>query len=544
MKKTILVGGKAGQGIGMTSTMLGKIFSRAGFYVFNYRDYPSLIRGGHNFNILSISDVPISSFEKEYDVIVALDLETIKKHKSGLKKDGFILGNKDLKDKKLVSLDLKKILSELDLPPVFGNNILVGYLSNFFGIPFSTLSKVIKKEFGKKADMVARSIKEAYKIDLHKKDELNIKEKESYFLSGNEAVALGAIAGGLDIYFAYPMTPATPVLHHLAKRQIKDNFLVFQSENEIAAINAALGASFTGAKAMTGTSGGGFALMAEACSLQGMSEVPLVVYLAQRMGPSTGVPTYNAQADLKFALEIGHGEFSKTVVAPGDAEESFSATMEAFYLSQKYGVLAIILGDKHLGESNFTFDKFNKPKVKIKDFLKRNPAQSYKSYKITETGISPRAVPGSGPVVRATGYEHDEEGITTEDAEEISAMIEKRGKKEKLLEKEVEKLEPAKIYGKGKNLIIGWGSTKGAILDSLKELKDFKFLQVVYIKPFPKKIVEREIKKAKNVYLVENNSTGLLGKVIREETGILIKNKILKYNGRPFSPSEIIKKVK
>ena len=544
MKKTILVGGKAGQGIGMTSALLGKIFTRGGFYVFNYKDYPSLIRGGHNFNILSISDTTVSSFEKKYDVIVALDQETIEKHKKGLKKNGFILGNKNLKHERLVSLDLEKILSGLDLPPIFGNNVLVGYLTNFFGFPFSLILKVAKKEFGEKAEIVAKSIKEAYKINLLRKEKLNIKEKKRYFLSGNEAVALGAIAGGLDIYFAYPMTPATPVLHYLVRRQIKDNILVFQSENEIAAINAALGASFTGAKTMVGTSGGGFALMAEACSLQGMSEVPLVAYLAQRMGPSTGVPTYTAQGDLKFALDIGHGEFSKVVVAPGDAEESFLKTMEAFYLSQKYGVLTIILGDKHLGESNFTFDEFEKPGIEMEDFLIRKPSQSYKSYEFTKTGVSPRAVPGDGPVVRATGYEHDEEGITTEEGEEISLMVEKRRRKEKFLEKEIEGLKPVKVFGKGENLIIGWGSTKGAILDSLKELKNFRFLQVIYLKPFPKKDVEREIKKAKKVFLVENNSTGLLGKVIREETGILIKDRILKYDGRPFTPSEIVKKIK
>jgi len=544
MKKTILVGGKAGQGIGMTSALLGKIFARGGFYVFNYRDYPSLIRGGHNFNILSISDTPISSFEKKYDVIVALDQETIEKHKKGLKKGGFILGNKNLKNGKLVPLDLEKILSELDLPPIFGNNILMGYLASFFGFPFSLILKVTKREFGKKSEIVAKSIKEAYKIDIAQKEKLNIKEKKRYFLSGNEAVALGAVAGGLDIYFAYPMTPATPVLHYLARRQVEDNILVFQPENEISAINAALGASFAGAKTMVGTSGGGFALMAEACSLQGTSEVPLVVYLAQRMGPSTGVPTYTAQGDLKFALDVGHGEFPRVVVAPGDAEESFLRTMEAFYLSQKYGVLTIILGDKHLGESDFTFDEFEKPSIKIKDFLVRKPSQSYKSYKITKTGISPRAVPGDGQVVRATGYEHDEEGITTEEEGEISSMIEKRKRKEKFLEKEIKELVPIKVYGKGENLIVGWGSTKGAILDSLKKLKNFRFLQVIYLKPFPKKEVEREVKKAKKVFLVENNSTGLLGRVIREETGILIKNKVLKYDGRPFTPSEIIKKVK
>jgi len=544
MRKTILIGGKAGQGIAMTSTLLGKIFANAGFYVFNYRDYPSLIRGGHNFNVLAISDSPVFSFEKDYDIIVALDQNTINKHKKYLKKQGFILGGKALKSQKLISLDLERILSAMRLPPIFGNNILIGYIAHYFGLPLADVLRVIRREFGEKADVVSKSIEFAYGIKLHHQEKVRKKRKKKYFFSGNEAIGLGAIAAGIDIYFAYPMTPATPVLHYLAKKQKEHNLLVVQPENEIAVINTALGASFAGAKTMVGTSGGGFCLMAEACSLQGMSEVPLVVYLAQRTGPSTGVPTYTTQGDLKFALNVGHGEFPRIVVAPGDAKEAFLRTIEAFYLSQKYRTLVIILGDKHLGESHFSFDEIEKPRVKSRDFLIKNPSPDYKSYKITKDGVSPRTVPGIGPTVRASGYEHDEEGITTEEEFKVSQMTEKRLRKIESIRKEIARLDPIKVYGRGENLIVSWGSTKGAIIDSLKKLKGFRFLQIIYLEPFPWLQVEREIKKAKRVFLVENNATGLLGKVIREQTGILIKRKILKYNGRPFYPSEIIKKIK
>lgn len=545
MKKHILIGGKAGQGIAMTSALLGKIFTKAGFWVFNYRDYPSLIRGGHNFNVLAVSDSPVFSFEKEYDIIVALDQNTIKKHRKYLKKGGFILGSKELKTQNLISLDLEKMLSKTSLPSIFGNNILVGYIANYFGISFDAVEEIIKETFGKKSDSVLKTLEIGYKAELHPKEKLKPKkEKSKYFFSGNEAIALGAVAAGLDVYFAYPMTPATPVLHYLARIQKKYNISVVQLENEIAVINAALGASFAGAKTMVGTSGGGFALMAEACSLQGMSEVPLVAYLAQRTGPSTGVPTYNTQGDLKFALNVGHGEFPRVVAAPGDAKEAFEKTIEAFYLSQKYRILSIILGDKHLGESHFSFDEIKRPLVKPKDFILRKPNNNYKSYKFTVTGVSPRAVPGSGPVVRASGYEHDEYGITTEKENEIIQMTEKRNRKEGFLKKEINKLKPCKVYGKGENLIVSWGSTKGAIRDSLNYLKKFRFLQILYLKPFPTEKVLRELNKAKKVVLVENNSTGLLGDVIREETGFLVKKKILKYNGRPFSPSEIIKKLR
>ncbi len=542
MKKTILIGGKAGQGIARTSAFLGKIFTKAGFYVFNYRDYPSLIRGGHNFNILSISDSPIFSFEREFDIILALDQKTITLYKKNLKKGGFILGDKTLRDEKLQEVNLKEILEKLNLPSIFGNNILIGWLGKYFGIPFKIISKTTKEEFGEKAEKIIKSIKEGYKLSFEK-EKLKIK-KEKIFLSGTEGIGLGALKAGLNIYFAYPMTPATPLLHFLAKKQKEGKILVYQPENEIAVINMALGASYAGAKTMVGTSGGGFDLMAEACSLQGMSEIPLVVYVAQRMGPSTGVPTYTSQGDLDCVLNIGHGEYEKVVIAPGDSKEALRTTIEAFYLSQKYRVLVIILGDKHLAESHFTFDKLEKPKVKVKDFILKKIPKNYKSYKITKTGISPRAIPGQKAVVRATGYEHGEDGITTEDSKEILKQVEKRKRKGEFLKKEIEKLDPVKFYGKGENLIVSWGSTKGAILDALKELKGFRFLQIIYLKPFPEKIVKKEIEKAKKIYIVENNATSPLSRIIRQETGILIENRILKADGRPFTPSEIVKKIK
>jgi len=272
--------------------------------------------------------------------------------------------------------------------------------------------------------------------------------------------------------------------------------------------------------------------MSEALSLQGMSEVPLVVYLAQRPAPSTGVPTYTGQGDLKFALNAGHGEFPRVVIAPGDAEEAFQRTMEAFYLSYKYHVLSILISDKHLGESHFTHDEM-KFKAKPRRFLVK-PGKNYKRYLITKSGISPRAVPGEG-IVRATSYEHDEYGYTTEEPREIEKMVEKRLRKWESLRKEVMRMEPVKVYGRGRKLIVSWGSTKGAILDAIKG-RDYKFMQICYLSPFPSKEVLKELKRAKEVVLVENNATGLLADVIREQTGFEIKRKILKYDARPFTP--------
>lgn len=565
MNISILIGGEAGLGSARTSLMIGKAFTSIGYYVFNYRDYPSLIRGGHNFNVLQISSEPIASHENSYDIILALDKKTIEKHEENLKKDGLIIVDKSLlnnnvkttKDRVIV-LDCSKIIEKHSFQNIMVNNILAGALFRIIGFDLDALLIGAEKEFKDKAEKIKIAIKEGYELAKDVSDKINLKsiekevkvkkselkkENSKIFISGNEAIGLGAIASGLDIYFAYPMTPATPLMNFLATRQKQHEFLVLQLEDEISCINAALGASYAGAITMTGTSGGGFALMTEAISLQGMNEIPLVVYLAQRTGPSTGVPTYTEQGDLEFALKAGHGEFPKVVIAPGDAREAFKRTMEAFYLSQKYRVVSIILGDKHLGESTYSIDnlEFNEnlipKKIKVSDEKK-----DYKSYLITENGVSPRELPGSNFVVRASSYEHDEYGITTEDPEGIAKMKEKRMRKINNIEEEVKKLNPLQIYGEGDNIILGWGSTKGAISDALRYLKGYKFIQISYLSPFPK-CIKKELDRARSITIIENNASSCLSRVISENTGILIERKILKYDGRPFTPNEIIDKI-
>ena len=547
-KFTILIGGEAGQGIAKTSLLLGKTFSRLGYYVFVYRDYPSLIRGGHNFDVITISDKPVSSQEDNYDLIIALDQNTINLHQKLLKKEGFILADKNLKPEKknrIINIDLERVLNEIKgSSAVFGNNILVGYLFKYFGLPLNPLIKAAEGQF-KKTNILGAAIKRGYSLAEKTKEFFEPSGKKGkYFLSGSEAVGSGAIAAGIDLYIAYPITPATPVLHFLAKRQGENNFSVLQLENEIAVANAALGASFGGAMTMIGTSGAGLSLMSEAMSMAGMSEIPLVVYLSQRTGPATGVPTYSSQGDLDLILNIGHGEFPRIVIAPGDPNETFSRTVEAFYLAYKYRLLALLVLDKHISESYFSFDKINKPLKKGDRYILTNLPKDYKSYKITKNGISPRAVPGQGPVARATSYEHNEYGYTIEDPKTAILMNDKRFAKIPYLEKEVGGLNPISVYGQGKNLIIGWGSTKGAIVDSLRDLPNTRFLQISYLSPFPAEKVKDEIKKSSKVILVENNATGQLGKLIAKETGYQIKNKVLKYDSRPFSAMDVSKGVK
>lgn len=499
MKKTILIGGKAGQGINKISEIISSILIKKGYFVFNYRDYPSLIRGGHNFNILSISDKRIGSTESKLDAVIAMDDLTITLHKKELKKDGIMIGYKEFQK--------------------LGKNLNVAQASAYLkilGISKKEIETEIKLEFNTKESLEAVSV--GYESQEAGKELPNQKNKIR-LLSGSQGIAEGAINSKLQIYIAYPMTPATGVMHELAGKQTKD-LMVFEGENEISCVSATLGASFTGALAMTGTSGGGFDLMSETLSLQGISEIPLTVYLCSRPGPGTGVPTYSSQCDLDLALRAGHGEFPRLVVAPGNSKETIEKTNEALFLSEKFQNLSIILSDKHLAESQFPFN---------------TPIQKPRKIKLS------RDLPHE-KIVKASSYEVNRFGNSTESAELTKQGQDSRMRKYETMKQYIEdNFEMIKIYGKktSKNLVIGWGSTKSVILDATEGL-DCKFMQILYAKPLSKK-VKREMQKADNIILVENNQTGQMGRLLREKTGIRVdkKNRILKYNARPFWTDEL-----
>ena len=514
MRLNILIGGKAGQGINRVSHIVASILTKLGYFTFNYRDYQSLIRGGHNFNVLSFSDKRIGSYESKIDGIVAHDDLTIEKHKPELKAGGFIITYKGFEDERR-NLNIS----------------LAGALIKVLGIDKKILVDEIAKQFDKKAVEAAEKGYESEKEKFSLK-KLNNKIE---ILSGSQAIAQGAINSEINIYLAYPMTPATGVLHELAGKQLENKekpFMVFQPENEIAVANSALGASFAGAKVMVGTSGGGFDLMTEALSFSGIAEIPLVVYLASRPGPGTGVPTYTTQGDLDIALRGGHGEFPRIVIAPGDPIECQEKVNESFYLAEKFSVPVIILSDKHLAESEFSSNREPNKILKIK---------------------VERKVPGEA-IVKASSYEHDKLGNTTESAEITARNAEARIEKYQEIKKETSKFQMIKIFGnpKAENLVIGWGSTKTVILDALDNIDNsistgkgnYKFLQVLYMKPLSDEI-KKEMQNAKNIILVENNVTGQLGRLIREKTGISIpeKNRILKYDARPFTSDELMKEI-
>ena len=485
MRQNILVGGPAGTGPNFLTNLVGEMLVKKGFYVFYSRDYQSLIRGGHNFNVLTYSDKPVYSNDKELDVIVALDKNTLEIHQKNLKKSGIILeGN-------------------------YSNVYFAGLLLKYIGFEFKEIEKKLK-EFERFEENL-KEVKKGY--DYSKKDLKLLKDnkKNLSFSNGNQAISQGAIKSDLDIYYAYPMTPATPVLGELAEKQKAGNFKVIELENEIGVINAAVGSAITGAKSMVGTSGGGFDLMTETISMSGIAEVPLVIYLSQRPGPGTGVATYTSQGDLNIARHAGHGEFNRVVLAPGDPIESQELTNQCFYFSQKFKIPTILVGDKHLAESFYSSEE--KPKI--------------------------IATPSLTKLKRYNSYEEDSEGSATEDAELIKANVEKRLEIGKQIKKEALKFSQYNLFDKknSKNLIVSWGSTKGAISDAIENL-DCGFLQIKYIEPFPD--IEN-ILKNKNIILIENNSTGFLGNLISEKTGIQIqdKNKILKYDGRGFLCDEL-----
>ena len=491
----LLFGGPAGTGPNILTHILGEALVKMGYYVFYSRDYESLIRGGHNFNVLTFSEKPVHSNDSKIDILVAFDELTETLHKKDLKKNCVILKGKT------------------------ENMYYAGRIFKLLCIEFKVLDDMLK-ELGKRYDENIKEAKQGYSDETKNVCKILPKRKGIYFMDGNDGIAEGAISSGLDVYLAYPMTPSTSVLNKLADGQVKDpknNYKIVELENELAIANAGIGSAATGAITMVGSSGGGIDLMTEALSMTGIAEIPLVFFLAQRPGPGTGVPTYNSQGDLNMARHAGHGEFQRVVLAPGNPKDAFELTNQAFYFSQKYKIPSIIISDKHLGESFYSLDGKGKTV----------------------------AVEKSTSLHRYNSYEKENKNFSaTEDARIIKENFERRMKKIPLIKKDAKKFSRYEIYGdkKSKKTILSWGSTKGTIIDAIEDLK-CRFIQVKYIEPFPEEL-EKELKGNK-IILVENNSTGILGDIVREKTGILIddKNKILRYDGRPFLADELKKEI-
>jgi 2-oxoglutarate ferredoxin oxidoreductase subunit alpha len=543
---SILIGGRAGDGIRQASQLIAQFFNQLGYWIFGYEEYPSLITGGHNFSIVRISEKRIIAHQEKIDLLIAFNKETFIKHQKKLKKKGLVIYDASLfKINKGLALPLSQIIKENNFPPIVRNTIILGFLAGIFGQDFQIVERVIKKKIEKKLienlKVAKIGFELAKKIDFKLKiKKLNQRPKE--ILTGNEAIGLGAVKSGLKIYFAYPMTPVTNILHFLASYQDKFKIKVIQPENEIAVALMAIGASYAGEKSMVATSGGGFALMVESLSLAGQTEVPIVFVYGQRPAPATGIPTYTSQADLSFVISAGHGEFLRIVLAPGDADEAFYLTNEAFNLAWHYQTPVIILVDKHLCESTYSVS-FDERKIKVKP-IKTISDKNYQRYKITLSGISPLSFPGSNSIVKANSYEHDEFGITTEEAIWRKKMVEKRLRKRETLIKELKNKETIKVYGpkKSKIALITWGSTKG-VVSEVGEKLNLKVIQPLFLEPLPFEKIKKELIGVKKIIDIELNRNGQLANLLSQNK-IFVDKKILKYDGRPFTVDELTKEIK
>lgn len=575
MKYTWKIGGEAGFGILTSGLLFSKIANRHGYYTFDYLEYPSLIRGGHNALEVVVSDGDVKALKKDIDFLVCLNEDTYKFHKHRLTSQSYVLYDPDefvIHEENIIKITVpfKKILSDLKGQLVMKNTIAMGASLSILGSDLVMLNEILEKLFSKKGQEVVdfnrqfallgynhvkSNFSQQIKPHLVQRD-----SEEKVVMTGNDVFALGAVIGDCRVYSAYPMTPSSTVLTTLAAWQDKTGMIVRHAEDEISVINTALGASFAGVRAAVGTSGGGFALMVESVSFAGIAEIPIVIFLAQRAGPATGMPTWTEQGDLLFAVHAGHGEFPKMVFAPGDVEEMLELTTKAFNIAEVYQSPVIILSDMFLSESHksltknylnqlVTDYKVNNGKVINPTELQQATQEKYLRYKVTEDGISPRLIPGAkGHFYQENSYEHVEDGHTTEDAVARKQQVEKRNKKwDTYLAKD---FEAPKVFGdmnEAETVFVSWGSTKGPILEAQKLLaaqgKNTAYIHFTHVYPMKKESITPFFPSGKKYVLIENNSHAQFGKLLLMETGIEIKEKLLKYDGRPFWPEEIMKHV-
>lgn len=576
----ILIGGAAGQGIQTMGILLSKMLYRSGLYVFGLQEYQSRIRGGHNTFRVRLSNNTITASTQKIDILVVLNAETYTRHLPRVVHGGIILYDAGVVKP---PLDLEGIagIPMADIAEKSGgskqliNMIALGAIAGIMGYDMNIVKEVVDNKFKAKGkDTVERNIaavtagyeyayKHYYRIrgfnipvdsrfmkrqDMHKKSK-RVRHDGRVIMNGTEAGGFGMVAAGITFYSAYPMSPSTGLMNALAAKAQKFNLLVEQAEDEIAAVQMALGASFAGARSATGTSGGGFSLMVESLSFAGMSETPIVIYVIQRPGPATGLPTRTEQGELEFVIHAGHGEFPRFVFAPGDPSEMFTTSIRAFNLADKYQVPVIILGDQYLADSYRVFDTPDIAQARTERYLVSSAQQTvrYLRYQNTASGISPRALPGKGKgLVIADSDEHDEQGHLTEDLDMRIIQVNKRMQKVEAMRQEVVK---PKVYGdfNAKVRLVCWGSTLGILQEVVDILRRKAMsISVVYFNglwPFPKEDAARELLGATRLIAVENNSQAQLVRLIKAELGLEIQEKILKYNGMQFFPDEVIKQI-
>jgi len=543
---TFLVGGKAGEGVKKAGSVAAHIFNNLGRHVFQMDDYMSLIRGGHNFSVVSTTPRWISSHYMKANLVVNFDKRSCETHTNDIAENGIMIFNSDEQElDNGFGIPLSSKANEYTMKELMFGVGAVAILAAVIGIKKEEMNQVIKDEYPRGIEDNIAFADTIYSIvypECGNKFILEKGDKKRSIITGNEAISLGAIAGGLDVYYGYPMTPASTILHTLAREAENFGLAVIHAESEIAVINMAIGSCFTGAKAMVGTSGGGFALMTEGFSLAGITETPVLIILSQRPGPATGVPTYTEQADLAFALTAGHGDFLRIVASPRTIREAYYLTAEMLDLVWKFQTPGILLTEKHLSESSMTVEldleksKWAEPKY--------HTDGDYKRYLDTDDGISPMLFPPSKKIIKWNSYEHDEFGITTENAEKISFMHDKRNKKEKALIEHLKGQETVKIIrGENPNNIFTYGSTYMSVLEALKYGKiNPSIIAPIYLNPLP--IWELEEFRNQDNIVIEQSITGQFTSLLKGKAGLNIKHTITQYDGRPFDPIELSIKIK
>ncbi|MBS3778295.1 MAG: 2-oxoacid:acceptor oxidoreductase subunit alpha [Candidatus Thermoplasmatota archaeon] len=550
---SLIIAGKAGQGIQSVEQLLVRILHHSDYFVFSTKEYMSRVRGGSNSTEIRVSPLSLNSFVDRIDILVVLDKKAFDHVSYRVTDETIIIGDKKhvstITHPHKFSFDFLKSAQDIG-NKVYANTVAVGLLASLFHIPTDVIKQHITSFFEDKSDEIIHDNIQAIKKGqdfadhlsqkVHIPQKLNTKNESTtnnslLLLNGTQSIGLGALAGGCNFISSYPMSPSTGVLTFLASQGEKANVFVEQAEDEIAAVNMALGAWYAGAKALVTTSGGGFALMSEGLSLAAMTETPLVIHVAQRPGPATGLPTRTEQGDLQLALYSGHGEFPRVIFAPGTLQEGFFLTKKAFDIADKFQIPVLILSDQYFVDSKYQTKPFldleEKPNHHV---VKTN--ETYQRYTNASSGISPRGLPGYGSgFVHVDSDEHDTNGRITERADVRKQMVEKRLRKMQRLQQQ--SMQPT-LYGSAEYdvLLVGWGSTVNVIEEVRSQLKSdsVSFLHFSQVYPLHSK-TKKLLEKATYIIVIENNATAQFADLLEKETRISVSAHILQYTGHPFS---------
>lgn len=570
-RQVIKVAGESGQGINSIGETIAKAIKNSGFYTFGYREYPSLIKGGHAFHQIDFASHPINCSSKSADILLCFSRASFHVYLPTLKSNGLVLHmlpQLELADTERQLVSEKKIkiaylaagdlAQEVGGKTIMANVVMIGAMWKLMGLKLEPLTEIVRSEFADKPDDIKPNIdclKKGYEFKLNdiKTPKITfrpqVKCQNDALLTGNNLIALGAMAAGVRAYFAYPMTPSSSILSYMANTYHETDMLVKQIDDEISVAQMAIGAMFMGTRALVATSGGGYDLMTESVSLAGMTETPFVCILAQRPGPSTGLPTWTSASDLNLALYAGHGEFPRCVIALSDSKSAYTVIQNAFNLAEKYQIPVIVLTDKQIAESLFQVEKLaddipiKRHLVKGRKLTTLEPADRYK---VTRNGISPRWLPGeSKTTFVANSDEHFADGSVTDDAEIALEMYSKRLRKLETLRDELP--EPV-LVGPQKSVLtfVSWGSVKNTISDVIDlwnkahPKKSINLLHYEYIYPVKISKLLDLISSAQPLVLLENNAFGQLGALLTSHTRYHFSDKLLKFDGRPFFIEELI----